>query len=69
MRNIWQKLNLLLDKKQKRNMAGILVMMVIGAFLEMASVALLVANVKQITQPEESSTIWRSSRSLPMWLM
>ncbi|MBR4731201.1 MAG: ABC transporter ATP-binding protein [Lachnospiraceae bacterium] len=69
MRNIWQKLNLLLDKKQKRNMAGILVMMVIGAFLEMASVALLVANVKQITQPEEAledrviGTIYRMAGS------
>ena len=52
MRNIWQKLNLLLDKKQKRTMAGILFMMVIGAFLEMASVALLVATVKQLTQPD-----------------
>lgn len=52
MRNIWQKLNLLLDKKQKRTMAGILFMMVIGAFLEMASVALLVETVRQLTQPD-----------------
>ena len=51
MKNIWLKLNRLLDKKQKRTMAGLMVMMVIGAFLEMASVALLVETVKQVTQP------------------
>ena len=52
MRNILRKLNRLLDKKQKRTMVGLAVLMVIGAFLEMANVALIASTVKQLTSPE-----------------
>ena len=34
MRRILKKLNILLDKKQKRQMAGLLVIMTLGAFLQ-----------------------------------
>ncbi len=43
---ILKKLSLLLDKKQKMSMAGLLVLMVIGAFLQTAGIGLLVSVVQ-----------------------
>lgn len=42
MGKILRKLNVLLDKKQKMTMAGLLVMMLIGAILEVASIGIVV---------------------------
>lgn len=42
MGKILKKLNVLLDKKQKWTMAGLLVMMLIGAILEVASIGIVV---------------------------
>ncbi len=36
MKQILKKLNLLLDKKQKRTMGGLIVLMIIGAILQTA---------------------------------
>lgn len=46
-----KKLRVLLDKKQKRSMAGLLVLMVIGAFLQTAGVGLLVQVVNVVLDP------------------
>ncbi len=51
MAQIIKKLNVLLDKKQKRAMAGLMVLMVIGAFLQTAGVGLLVQAVSVIIDP------------------
>ncbi len=48
MIRILKKLNVLLDKKQKRTMAGLIVLMVIGAFLQTAGVGMLVQAVNVI---------------------
>ncbi len=42
MGNILKKLNVLLDRKQKNTMFGLMILMVIGAFLQTAGVGLLV---------------------------
>ncbi len=52
MKMIWQKLNRLLDKKQKRTMFGLMIMMIIGGFLQMASVGVLVQTVNVVIDPE-----------------
>lgn len=52
MRQILKKMNVLLDKKQKRTMAGLMVMMVIGAFLQTAGVGLLVEVVNIAIDPQ-----------------
>jgi len=52
MLQILKKLRVLLDKKQKRTMAGLIVLMVIGAFLQTAGVGLLVEVVNVIIDPE-----------------
>jgi len=52
---MWQiikKLSVLLDKKQKYTMAGLIVLMVIGAFLQTAGVGMLVSAVNVIIDPE-----------------
>ena len=51
MIQIWKKLRLLLDKKQKRTMAGLMVLMIIGAFLQTAGVGLLVQVVSVVIDP------------------
>ena len=51
MLQIIKKLNVLLDKKQKRAMAGLIVLMVIGAFLQTAGVGLLVQVVNVVIDP------------------
>ena len=52
MLQILKKLRVLLDKKQKRTMAGLIVLMVIGAFLQTAGVGLLVEVVNVIIDPD-----------------
>lgn len=52
MGQIFRKLNVLLDKKQKRQMAGLMVLMVIGAFLQTAGVGLLVEVVNVVIDPK-----------------
>lgn len=51
MLQIIKKLNVLLDKKQKRTMAGLIVLMIIGAFLQTAGVGLLVQVVNVVIDP------------------
>lgn len=48
---ILKKLNILLDKKQKRKMAGLLVLMIIGAILETASIGLVIPVVELVITP------------------
>jgi len=48
---ILKKLNVLLDKKQKRTMAGLMALMVIGAFLQTAGVGMLVQVVNVVIDP------------------
>ena len=52
MAQIIRKLNVLLDKKQKHAMAGLMVLMVFGAFLQTAGVGLLVQVVSVIIDPQ-----------------
>lgn len=52
MRQILKKLNVLLDRKQKRAMAGLIVLMVIGAALQTAGVGLLVQVVTVVIDPQ-----------------
>ena len=52
MGQILKKLNVLLDKKQKTTMAGLMFLMVIGAFLQTAGVGLLVQVVNIVIDPE-----------------
>ena len=60
MNKILKKLNVLLDKKQKMQMAGLVVLMFIGAFLEAFSIAAIVPVVTIVLTPdavEESKII------------
>lgn len=52
MVQILKKLSVLLDKKQKRQMAGLMVLMVIGAFLQTSGVGLLVEVVNVVIDPD-----------------
>lgn len=52
MAQILKKLNVLLDRKQKYTMAGLMVLMVIGAFLQTAGVGLLVEVVNVVIDPQ-----------------
>ena len=52
MVRILRKLRVLLDGRQKRIMAGLMVLMVIGAFLQTAGVGLLVQMVNVVIDPE-----------------
>ncbi len=52
MIQIWKKLRVLLDKKQKHTMAGLVVLMIIGAFLQTAGVGLLVQVVSVVVDPK-----------------
>lgn len=62
MQQIVKKLRVLLDKKQKRTMAGLMVLMIIGAFLQTAGVGMLVQAVNVIMDPQvlEKSGIVRN---------
>ncbi len=52
MRRIFKKLKNLLDKKQKRQMAGLLVIMTIGALLQTLGVGMLVQVVNVVIDPD-----------------
>ena len=52
MLQIIKKLRVLLDKKQKRTMVGLVFMMIISAFLQTAGVGLLVQVVNVVIDPE-----------------
>ncbi|MBQ2802383.1 MAG: ABC transporter ATP-binding protein [Lachnospiraceae bacterium] len=52
MLQIIKKLRVLLDKKQKRTMVGLIFLMVISAFLQTAGVGLLVQVVQVVIDPE-----------------
>lgn len=52
MGQILKKLNVLLDKKQKTTMIGLLFLMIIGALLQTAGVALLVQVMQVVLDPE-----------------
>jgi len=50
-----RKINLLLDRRQKLRMAGLLVMMLIGAVLEAAGVALIIPILEAVVDPQSIS--------------
>ncbi len=52
MIKILKKLRLLLDKRQKRTMAGLILLMIVGAFLQTAGVGMLVQAVNVIIAPD-----------------
>ena len=52
MRQILKKLNVLLDKKQKRTMAGLVVLMIIGAALQTAGVGMVMPVVSLVMDSE-----------------
>ena len=52
MLQIVKKLRILLDKKQKRTMAGLMVLMIIGAFLQTAGVGMLGQAVNVVMDPQ-----------------
>ncbi len=52
MKQILKKLNVLLDKKQKRTMIGLIFLMVISAFLQTAGIGLLVQVVNVVIDSE-----------------
>lgn len=62
MVQIIKKLRVLLDKKQKRAMTGLMVLMIIGAFLQTAGVGMLVQAVNVVIDPQvlEKSRLVRS---------
>lgn len=47
-----KKLRVLMDKKQKRQMAGLIIMMIIGAILETMSISLIIPVVTAVIQPD-----------------
>lgn len=51
MVRILKKINVLMDRKQKRSMVGLLIMMVIAAFLESVAVMLVMTVVQLIVDP------------------
>lgn len=52
MRKIFHKLNVLLDKRQKRIMVVLLVMMLIGAVLETLGIAMIVPVMQSVLDPD-----------------
>lgn len=53
---ILKKLNVLLDKKQKMQMAGLVVMMLIGGVLESFGITMIVPIMKIVLDPEKTKT-------------
>lgn len=53
MRKIYKKLMLLLDARQKKQMVGIVFMMLIGGLLETFGIALIVPLMEAISKPED----------------
>ena len=62
MLQIIKKLRVLLDRKQKRTMGGLMVLMIIGAFLQTAGIGMLVQAVNVVIDPQalEKSGLVRS---------
>ncbi len=80
MLQILRKLRVLLDKKQKRTMVGLIFLMIVGAFLQTAGVGLLVEVVQMAINPQamqESRLVARAYelmgardyRSFSIWVM
>lgn len=67
MRKIIQKLRVLLDGKQKRRMAGLIVLMVIGAFLQTAGIGILVQVVNVVIDPNAVENS-QAAAALYRWL-
>ena len=60
MIQIIKKLRVLLDKKQKRTMVGLIILMVISAFLQTAGVGMLVEVMQSSLIPKRYNTAgWR----------
>ncbi|WP_026650857.1 ABC transporter ATP-binding protein [Butyrivibrio proteoclasticus] len=53
MRKIYKKLMVLLDKKQKRQMVGIVILMLIGGILESVGIALIAPVMQVVVDPEQ----------------
>ncbi len=51
MKRILKKMNLLLDKKQKRKMGGIVLLMLVGAILETTSISLVIPVITVLMDP------------------
>lgn len=67
MKEIWIKLNILLDKKQKKSMGILILLMVFGAFLE-ASVVTAIVYVAQLIMTENILEQEGILKSLYEWL-
>ena len=52
MRKMLKKINLLLDRKQKTRMVGLVLIMLIGAILETMGIAMIVPVMKAVVDPE-----------------
>ena len=52
MRKIIKKMNVLLDRKQKAKMGGIIVLMFFGALLEACSIGLVIPLIETLLNPE-----------------
>ncbi|MDD5850162.1 MAG: ABC transporter ATP-binding protein [Firmicutes bacterium] len=55
MQKIWKKLNLLLDRRQKQVMVGLVFVMLIGAVLEALGITLIIPILEVIIDPEAIS--------------
>ena len=55
MLQIIKKMNVLLDKKQKRTMVGLIILMVISAFLQTAGVGMLVEVMQIVMDGEQTA--------------
>lgn len=66
---IWKKLMVIMNRKQKRKMGLLLVMMVIGAFLETASISLIIPVMTLVVSPnavEENALMAQVYQALPV---
>lgn len=52
MRKIFQKMMVLLDARQKRQMVGIVILMLIGGVLESVGISLIAPVMEIVLQPE-----------------
>ncbi len=52
MRKMLKKINLLLDRRQKIRMVGLVLIMLIGAILETMGIAMIVPVMKAVVDPE-----------------
>ena len=56
MKKILRKLNVLLDKKQKRTMGWLVLLMIVGAVLETVSITLIFPVITVVINPESTET-------------